>query len=411
MYRVWYSTETFANYIIANTKLSEEPEVVKEKLCESDANNHRRFHQIPDHIRKILYLDAPDLIIEKDDEPVLSIEETKEAGTGHNAFQRFARIAAAVENGVPAFYIYPQGVIINRSGNIRWDSINPAVFMALEATMDIYSIPAFLFYYPSDYSVYHRNPADSPRRTNKGLKHDGTYLNCPDARGESMQTMFALINEVLQELAVCNVKDVQRKLLQRLSFREWKSKMQREFCALAGNRTVHEMSPLTATRQIPTSYLMNYLSQYECNDYQIGALLRGRAETIVYQVDAKFRGDPYPGALAAIDYVLCREGQTFEDRRYNLVLAFGEVIRKDAEQTIEVSSGEASINDFCGAVNSSAVHNLLTKSYADLKAYEIPRYFMQVRYGSMYSKQKHIRVFSYFADAILFSDGALWRDA
>jgi len=45
-----------------------------------------------------------------------------------------------------------------------------------------------------------------------------------------------------------------------------------------------------------------------------------------------------------------------------------------------------------------------------LSNYEIPRYFMQVRYGSTYSKAKHIRVFSYFADAILFPDGSLWRD-
>ncbi len=47
----------------------------------------------------------------------------------------------------------------------------------------------------------------------------------------------------------------------------------------------------------------------------------------------------------------------------------------------------------------------------DIPSSEIPRYYMQVRYGSMFSKVKHIRVFSYFADAILFPDGALWRDA
>ena len=52
---------------------------------------------------KILYLDAPDLIVEKDNEPIFSIEVTTEAGTGHNAFQRFARIAASVENCVPSF--------------------------------------------------------------------------------------------------------------------------------------------------------------------------------------------------------------------------------------------------------------------------------------------------------------------
>ena len=55
--------------------------------------------------------------------------------------------------------------------------------------------------------------------------------------------------------------------------------------------------------------------------------------------------------------------------------------------------------------------NILSKNYNQIANREIPRYYMQVRYGSTYSKVKHIRVFSYFADAILFPDGSLWRDA
>lgn len=409
MYRVWYSTESFADYIISNTYLAGEV-VVKAKLSESDASKPRTFHTIPDHIRKILYLDAPDLIIEKDNEPVLSIEETKEAGTGHNAFQRFARIAAAVENGVPAFYIYPEAAIITRkNASPRWDSINPAVFHALEETMSIYGIPALLFYYPSDYAGYSANPSSAPHLTHKGLKHDAYKGSCPDAQDNEMQTMFCLINEILVELRHRSVRDVQQSLLQKLSFRERRAKMQREFCSKAAGRSCTEMSPLTAAKTVPTQQLLTYLSQYESASYHIGSLLREREETVIYQVNSKFRGDPYPGALAAIDYMLCREGRTFEDRRYNLVLCFG-ALSQNAE-CIEISESRASIHDFFDAVKSSSCHNLLTKDYADLLPHEVPRYFMQVRYGSTYSKVKHVRVFSYFADAILFSDGALWRDA
>ena len=136
MYRVWYSTESFADYIIDHTILSRLT-LTKRKMFESDANNPTRFHTMPDHIRKILYLDAPDLIVEKDNEPVFSIEVTTEAGTGHNAFQRFARLAAAVENSVPAFYIYPEGKIIKRKNLAtgldfyKWDTLNPLVFRSL----------------------------------------------------------------------------------------------------------------------------------------------------------------------------------------------------------------------------------------------------------------------------------------
>ena len=64
---------------------------------------------------------------------------------------------------------------------------------------------------------------------------------------------------------------------------------------------------------------------YENSNYKIGELLRSSQKTVIYQVDAKFRGDPYPGALAAIDYLLCREGKSFEERSHNLVLAWGKI--------------------------------------------------------------------------------------
>ena len=51
------------------------------------------------------------------------------------------------------------------------------------------------------------------------------------------------------------------------------------------------------------------------------------------------------------------------------------------------------------------------EKYKELKKEQIPRYYMQIRYGSTFSKNKSIRIFSTFADAILFKDGALWRDS
>lgn len=123
-YRIWYSTESFADYIINFTKLKQK-QLTKNKMYESDANNSKHFHTMPDHIKKILYLDAPDLIVEIDHEPIFSVEVSTEAGTGHNAFQRFARLAASVENNVPAFYIYPEAVIIARKNVLpKWDKIN-----------------------------------------------------------------------------------------------------------------------------------------------------------------------------------------------------------------------------------------------------------------------------------------------
>jgi hypothetical protein len=172
------------------------------------------------------------------------------------------------------------------------------------------------------------------------------------------------------------------------------------------------MSPLTATHEIPTEYLLNYLKKYENDGYIIGELLKSRERTLIYNMNAKFRGDPYPGALAAVDYLSCRTGRTFEEREMNLVLAFGELDIDEDLKIISMTDEKGStVSDFTDKVSNSSRFNLLNKKYSELKPKDIPRYMMQVRYGSTYSKVKEIRVYSHFSDAILFPDGDLWRDA
>ena len=362
------------------------------------------------HIKQILYLDAPDLIVEIDAEPIFSIEVSTEAGTGHNAFQRFARLAASVENNVPAFYIYPEAAIITRQDTEpKWDRINPLVFKALDDVMNIYKIPALLYYFPSDFRT-HQVAKSSPNLMSKGLKFDTdrNFAGSPDSKHNEMTLMFDAINEIVSVVEQSGVIDGRGKLLSKRILSTRKAFMQQEYAAKGGNEN---MSPLTATVKIPTEYLLNHLSKYENKNYEIGELLRSREETIIYKVDATFRGDPYPGALAAIDYLLCREGKSFEERKYNLIMCWGNLTINNQNKTFEINSTKSTVHDFVNAVKASEGKNLLTKDYDDIPNSEIPRYYMQVRYGSMFSKVKHIRVFSYFADAILFPDGALWRDA
>ena len=409
MYRVWHSSEGFADYIIAKTCLKNK-NVVKAKMYESDTSKPKNFHTMPDHIKQILYLDAPDIIVEYNSEPIFSIEESKEAGTGHNAFQRFARLAASVENNVPALYLYPEAAIISRKGeSTRWDSINPLVMKGLNSIMNIYGIPALLFYYPTDY----RSCPDAKKSKligRKGIKYDKNidFMDCPDSTDAQMQKLFRVIDDIIHSVEKNGVIKAREGLLGLRSIQEQRQFMEKEFVLKEGN---DGMSPLTATVIVPTDYLLNHLSQYEDDTYKIGELLRSRNETVLYQVNAGFRGDPYPGALAAIDYLRCREGKTFEERKYNLVLCWGNVDVDNENEIINISSNKCSVNDFVADVQTCGDKNLLTKDYNELRVFEIPRYYMQVRYGSMFSKSKHIRVYSYFADAILFKDGALWRDA
>ena len=408
-YRIWYSTEPFADFIIDNTELKNKI-YVKKKMYESDANNAKNFHTMPDHIKKILYLDAPDLIVEIDHEPIFSVEVSTEAGTGHNAFQRFARLAASVENNVPAFYIYPEAAIITRQSTPpKWDKINPLIFKALDDVMSIYNIPALLYYYPSDYKS-HPDASTSKNQLSKGILHDPNrnYSGSPLGTDAEMVSMFHTMNEMVEIFERNGIIKGREKLLSNRTVIARRTFMNQEFTNKGGHLT---MSPLSATIKIPTPYLLKYLSQFEDKNYSIGELLKSRNETIIYKVNAAFRGDPYPGALAAIDYLLCREGKSFEERRFNLVLAWSDIKIDDSNKTIVLSGTKGKISDFIKAVQASENKNILSKEYKSIANYEIPRYYMQVRYGSTYSKVKHIRVFSYFADAILFPDGALWRDA
>ena len=421
--RVWYSTKSFADYIIDNTvlknlKKQKDHQVETCQLYESDASKPRDFHTMPDHIKKILYLDCPDLIVEYEMEPIFSIEISSEAGTGHNAFQRFARIAAAAENGVPAIYIYPEAAIIDRrNAPTRWDAINPLIFKALDRVMNIYKIPALLYYYPSDYEDprYTCNPNASPNKRTKGLKQERSikYAGCPESNDHHMQALFKalsiIINNVLHYGSTKHISDLIGNQ-DIMSDRDW---MSNEFSSKNNPvRSIDGMSPLTSATIVPTEYLINYLStKHHLAAGLVSELLANRAETLVYSINAKFRGDPYPGALAAIDYLKCRQGVTFEERKYNLVLCWGTISTDDNNKTIAVGGNAASVNDFVNTVKNCSQQNLLIRDYNQLKPVDIPRYYMQVRYGSTYSKAKHIRVYSYFADAILFNDGSLWRDA
>ena len=408
-FRIWYSTEPFADFVIANTELRNKT-FVKKKMYESDANNAKNFHTMPDHIKKILYLDAPDLIVEIDHEPIFSVEVSTEARTGHNAFQRFARLAASVENNVPAFYIYPEAAIITRQSTPpKWDKINPLVFKALDDVMSIYSIPALLYYYPSDYRT-HPDASTSSNQLSKGILHDPNrnYSGSPLGSDAEMTNMFNAMDEIISVFEKHGIVKGREKLLGNRTVIARRTFMNQEYTNKGGHLN---MSPLSATIKVSTDELLKYLSKYETKNYKIGELLRSRKETIIYKVDASFRGDPYPGALAAIDYLLCREGKSFEERKYNLILCWSNVIVNKKLKTIELKGTKGKIDDFIKAVKASENKNILGKCYNEIKSDEIPRYYMQVRYGSTYSKVKHIRVFSYFADAILFPDGALWRDA
>lgn len=408
MFRLWYSTRSFANYIVAHSAqlgaLQTAGRLTLRKLYESDANNPANFHALPTHIKQILYLDAPDLIIELDNHPILSIEVSEEAGSGHNAFQRFCRLAAAVERGVPALYIYPEAVRVKRGTRWSWDQINPLVFDALDNVMRVHQIPALLFYYPT---LFRSKVAPAPG--SKGHIYDKTHIDQPDSGDSQMRSLFATVDLIVGQARTRGYVSPNN-LMSDPSINGRRRWMSSEWTTKHKSRT---WSPLTATMDIPTTALLALLQTYAGKTYRFSPDgMASRSQTVVYMPDAKLRADPYGGALAAIDYIKCRTGPTYEDREKNLVIAWGSTNLTGGKLAVSQSKAD-SVAAFVGAVQGlygAPGKVLLGQSFASLSGSQIARYYMQVRFGTTFTKAKELRVLSYFCDAILFHDGALWRE-
>jgi hypothetical protein len=173
-------------------------------------------------------------------------------------------------------------------------------------------------------------------------------------------------------------------------------------------------SPLSATLRVPTSAVLNHLEHFAGANYSFDWTLNTRDHSVIYKANSKFRSDPYTGALSAIDYLLCRTGPTVEDRHSNLVLAWGDwEVSGSGDLLCRPGVQRSGIQDFVSKVLASenrSRKNLLSFDYASLRPSEISRYYMQVRFGTSFTKPKEIRIYSHFADVILFHDGALWRD-
>lgn len=117
-----------------------------------------------DRLRSVLIYDRPDVILTYDGHPVVVLERTEEVPSGHNVGQRFARLAAAAEAGVPLVYFGPYVARKHggRTAGPRW--MNLRLFRALDILADIYGTAATTVNWPVDenYELI-RNPSKDAR--------------------------------------------------------------------------------------------------------------------------------------------------------------------------------------------------------------------------------------------------------
>jgi len=90
-----------------------------------------------EHVRGVLAYDRPDIVLLDRGIPILVVEETVEVPSGHNVGQRFARIAAAAEAGVPCLYFGPYAAKKHGGATAGPRYMNLRLFHALDAMVRV----------------------------------------------------------------------------------------------------------------------------------------------------------------------------------------------------------------------------------------------------------------------------------
>lgn len=101
-------------------------------------------------VKKVLVYDRPDIVLLENGQPVLVVEETVEVPSGHNVGQRFARLAAAAEAGVPVMYFGPYVAKKHGGETAGPRFMNVRLFYALDAMIRVTGTAVTTINWPVD---------------------------------------------------------------------------------------------------------------------------------------------------------------------------------------------------------------------------------------------------------------------
>ena len=239
----------------------------------------------PRIIEQLTSYDKPDIILLKNDVPVLTIEKTQEVPTGHNVGQRFARLVKSIELDVPVIYFFP----FDAKKHGAYEGICNLNIRLLDAAQKIFNL--------------HRTP-----------------LLCvnwlTDASGEIITDgsedyhMRSLLNSYITSGFNKHCQLFMAQL----------SNMQQEYYTRLQRRPSYANLPPSVVRYPTNVFIRNF------GITNVPSSFMNRPYTYVYSMDmtpAKCkRQDPYTGTAFIYDYQVCRNGINVGDKCNNLVLNF-----------------------------------------------------------------------------------------
>ena len=377
MFKVWYhDNESFAKYIIETTKLKKyNPVIEKISLGKNFASN-------PDMLQKILYLDMPDAVVTYGfpEKPVLGIEFCAEAPSGHDIFQRMARVAASANYGTAFAFIFPEKKWVVRTGGGRWDNYNPLPLRTLMSISRFHKVPALSFFWEAN-QLY-------GEKAEGFLTVDDNYSNMPNRKSREMQSFARFVDlSIKYVLQNKNIEDMMFEpfIMGREAWM-WQKYSER----FRKKPDLFRWSPLTSCKIIETSKLVNIVRKKIGRKPRLPAYITERKETVIYQPGTRqFRADPYTGSLVGIDYLTCRVGETVRHRHRNLAMQFKNVkFEKMKRMFVRYYKSECPFNP---------------------KYKKTDRYLtLHLKDGCRYTKQKELRIYCYIADLLIFKNDTLY---
>ena len=244
-------------------------------------------------IDNLLTYDKPDIILTKDKKPVLVVEKMKEVPTGHNPFQRAARLARAAENKIPAIYFFPfKAKKHGKFSNICY--LNLRLLEAFEKMWKIHNSPILAVNWICDQDGELVDDGSEDESLKFILEK---YIN----------SNFDRSCQIFQELRIEMIKEYNERLL-------------------LPRGMIYKNPPPS----VPIKKTKDFLDNLEFSiDKEIKHSLMKREESVIYKIglndSTPKRQDPYTGSALIYDYLYCRKAINPEDKYRNLIIYFPKI--------------------------------------------------------------------------------------
>lgn len=345
------------------------------------------FLTLPEKIKNMLRLDKTDIIstilIDGIEEPFFAIEHTKSAPAGDHIQQRMARIIAAAENNVPIFYF-----VLPKKTNIKLQSfkLQPYNYHFTDKITKINNSPAVLIASNSE---------------------DKNFPDCPDLEHKDTKSYFKIIKDVLnakvKDENIFKITSLINILNQQKKYTEGKKTLVEFYYKIIKLGKTLEEIETSDLEKFLTNITSLKKKQIEEIIKNLPPRIKNRRKTLIIYASRLFEhsGDPYPGKLAIYDYAFCRTAKNVEMRSRNLFL-IGRTIQNQKRYTIDSIEDEFSkkYNDYYFKKDPFKI-----KKPKNIK--ESLSIAHALQYGSVYTKQRPLRIYGYFSDMIIFRDAVL----